>query len=326
MQSVTDRRWDLFGAAAGLLLGITDTLLLRASGVAMTISGSDATLLVGLTFTSSIALLGFLVGRLVRARARARRDAETIQRQRSALAESERAALQNEKLAALGRLAAGIAHEVRNPLGVIRASAAMVQEHFPPDAEDHRACGFILEEIDRLDGLIGSLLAFARPAPLQVRPSTVQDWVERASLLAQAKFQQQGVALRQQLEAGSEKLAADPDLLTQALLGLLTNAAEALEAPGTVEIRSRDDGDTLVVEVADDGPGVAADDRDRVFEPFFTTKTRGTGLGLAMAARIVRAHGGELRLVPGAGVGPDGRGACFALHLPRQLEIQGAAA
>ena len=326
MNFVTDRRWDLFGAAAGLLLGIGDTLLLRATGVAMTISGSDATWLVGVTFTSSTALLGFLVGRLIRARARARRDAETIAQQRSALADSERAALQNEKLAALGRLAAGIAHEVRNPLGVIRASAAMVQEHFEPEAEDHRACGFIMEEIDRLDGLIGSLLAFAKPAPLQVRPSAVEDWVERASVLAQEKLRQQGVALRRQLCASTAMVPADPDLLSQALLGLLTNAAEALEAPGTVEIRSRDDGDTLVVEVADDGPGVAPDDRDRVFEPFFTTKARGTGLGLAMASRIVRAHGGELRLVPGGGSGPNGRGACFALHLPRHAESQGAAA
>src|SRR4030095_8643719 len=184
MGSVRPERFGPWGALAGFALGAVDTALLVASGVEMTLAGRNATLLVGATFTSSFALLGFLSGSLAAARARARADAATIRGQQEALAASQRAAFENEKLAAIGRLAAGIAHEVRNPLGVIRASAALVQEHFAPGEDAHRACRFVVEETERLDGLIASLLAFARPTALERRRASVADVVERAALLA----------------------------------------------------------------------------------------------------------------------------------------------
>jgi len=318
MRNVERRRLDLLGAAAGLGLGTIDTLLLAWSGVEMTLAGRDASLLVGATFTSSLAVFGFLAGRLALLRARAREDAETIQAQQRALAASERAAFENEKLAAIGRLAAGIAHEVRNPLGVVRASASIVQEHFAEGDDAHRACRFIVEETDRLDGLISSLLAFARPTALALRPVPVAQVLTRAEGVAREVVAPRGATLVRR-EAGTLDLVvtADPELLTQLLLGLVTNAAEAVAPGGTIELRARKDEAGVVLAVADDGAGVPPADRERVFEPFFTTKERGTGLGLAMAERIARAHGGALRVVPGAGAGPDGRGACFELALPR---------
>jgi signal transduction histidine kinase len=319
MHVVTRRRIDLLGAAAGLALGTTDTLLLAWSGVDMTLAGRDASLLVGATFTSSLALFGFLAGRLAMARARARAAADTIRAQAEALARSERAAFENEKLAAIGRLAAGIAHEVRNPLGVVRASASLVQEHFREGEDAHRACRFIVEETDRLDGLIASLLAFARPTALALRPVPVAQIVARAEGLARDVLPPRAAAL---VVRGTERLdetvTADPELVAQLLLGLVTNAAEAAGPGGSIELRARREDGGVVLAVADDGPGVAAADRERVFEPFFTTKERGTGLGLAMADRIARAHGGALRVVDGAGAGPGGRGACFELCLPRE--------
>jgi|GEM_PF-1638101 len=311
------RRLDLLGAAAGLAVGAADTALLAWSGVEMRLAGRDAALLVGLTFTSSLVLLGWLAGRLALARARARADADTIRAQQSALAASQRAAFENEKLAAIGRLAAGIAHEVRNPLGVIRASASLVQEHFAAADDAHRACRFIVEETDRLDGLIASLLAFARPTELALRAVEVGPLVERAEALAREVVRARGVSLaRRDADAAGATVTADPDLLVQLLLGLVTNAAEAAAPGGAVELRVRRDAGGVVLAVADDGPGVDPAHRERIFEPFFTTKDRGTGLGLAMADRIARAHGGSLRLVPGAGAGPGGRGACFELALP----------
>jgi signal transduction histidine kinase len=316
MHAVRTRRLDWIGAAAGLALGLFDTWLLTLAGVEMQIGGREAAPLVALTFASSCTLLGWLAGRLALARARLRADAETIHRQQQALAASERAAFENEKLAAIGRLAAGIAHEVRNPLGVIRASAAMVRDHFAPGDDSHRACGFILEEIDRLDGLIASLLAFARPTTLRVRPAALDQVVARAAALADETLRKRDAKLLAEIAAPAPELPMDPDLIAQVLLGLVTNAAEAVSPGGRVALRARNEPAAVVVAVADDGPGVPEADRMRVFEPFYTTKASGTGLGLAMAERIARAHGGELRVVQGAGAGPDGRGACFELVLP----------
>ena len=325
MQRVRVRRLDWLGAGAGLLLGLVDTGLLALIGVEMRIGGKDATLLVALTFATSCTILGWLAGGLALARRREREAAAPIERQRQALDASQRAAFENEKLAAIGRLAAGIAHEVRNPLGVIRASAAMVREHFSPSDDAHRACGFILEEIDRLDALIASLLAFARPTQLRVRPAAVEDVVSRAAALAEELVRRREARLEAKLGAPAVELAVDPDLIAQVLLGLVTNAAEAVPRGGRVELRARAEAEQVVLAVADDGPGVPEADRARVFEPFFTTKAGGTGLGLAMAERIVRAHGGVLRVVPGAGAGPDGAGACFELALPRAAAVGVAA-
>jgi two-component system sensor histidine kinase HydH len=325
MLTMRIRRLDWFGAALGLALGLTDTWLLTLSGVEMRLDGRNAAPIVALTFATSCTLLGFLAGRLALARARLRADAETIRRQQQALESTQRAAYENEKLAAIGRLAAGIAHEVRNPLGVIRASAAMVREHFAPADDAHRACGFILDEIDRLDGLIASLLAFARPTALRVRPAALADMVARASALSGDALKKREARLEARLAEPDAELNVDPDLIAQLLLGLVTNATEAIAPGGRVELRARVEPAAVVLAVADDGPGVPEADRTRVFEPFYTTKASGTGLGLAMAERIARAHGGELRVIQGAGAGPGGRGACFELVLPRAQALGAAA-
>jgi two-component system sensor histidine kinase HydH len=325
MQRVRLPRSDWLGAAAGFLLGLTDTWLLTLTGVEMRIGGRDAAWFVALTFATSCTLLGWLAGSLALARRREREAAETIARQQQALEASRREAFENEKLAAIGRLAAGIAHEVRNPLGVIRASAAMVRDHFRAGDDAHRACGFIVEETDRLDGLIASLLAFARPTPLRLRPAALEELVARAAALADEQLRRHDARLEARLAATGAELAIDPDLIAQVLLGLVTNAAEAVPRGGRVELRARAEADRVVLAVADDGPGVPEADRARVFEPFFTTKPGGTGLGLAMAERIVRAHGGSLRVVPGAGAGPGGAGACFEVALPRATAVGVAA-
>ncbi len=311
------RRWDLWGALAGLALGAIDTWLLSAQGVDMRVAGRDATLLVGATFSSSLVIFGFLSGSLLRARGRARADAATIEGQLEALETSRRAAFENEKLAAIGRLAAGIAHEVRNPLGVIRASASMVQEGFQPGDESHRACQFIREEIDRLDGLITALLQFARPSELRVQSVALDKVIDRALQLADDDLRQREIEVfgREAL-ASLPEVQADPDLIAQVLLGLVTNAAEALERGGRIELRGERDAGEVCLSVADSGPGIAPEDAARVFEPFFTTKPKGTGLGLAMAARIAAAHCGRLELLEGSGAGASGAGACLRLHLP----------
>lgn len=301
-------RWDLMGGALGGALALFDLWVFGRWGLDLSaLRASAAGWTVLLSFPLSYGALGFLLGRLALARSRARADAAQIRAQLVQLEESRSRVLQSEKMAAIGRLAAGIAHEVRNPLGVIRASASLVQESIPPEREDHRACELITDEIDRLDGLIGALLAFAKPARLSLEPTSLRAVLERAGALAR---EASGVEL--ELGASEEQVEGDADLLTQLVLGLILNAGQAGARRVAVSVAAEEG--ALELAVADDGPGVPAAERERVFEPFFTTRAEGTGLGLAMAARIAEAHGGELAVGEDASLG----GARFVLRLPRR--------
>ena len=292
------RRAHLLAAAAGMTLGLIDLGLLLAAGAHIDLAGEDITAPVMLCYGGTFAALGYAIGRLTQARARARDDAARL--------------VQAEKLAGLGRMAAGVAHEVRNPLGVIRSSAALVEEGLPEgDPDLARACRFIQEEVDRLDSFVRDILVFARPltpAPEQIalRPALARAMTLAGGALAETEGE---------IAAADETLRADPDLLVQVVMGLLINAGEA--GGERVALRVAREGADCVLEVADDGPGVDASDAPRLFEPFFTTKAQGTGLGLAMASRIAQAHGGSLELAPGRGAGPGGRGACLRLRLPQ---------
>ncbi len=312
----TKRRWSLWGLLAGALLGVGDLTAFLALGLEMRLAHRSVMTEVMILFMLTYGGLGFVIGKLLEARTQARADAHTIASQLHALAASQRVALQNEKLAAIGRLAAGIAHEVRNPLGVIRASASMVREHFSPQEEAYRACEFIREEIDRLNSLITSLLTFSRPAELRLQPVIIEQAIERALQLTNDELQRRGITVVREIDGAPPTVMADPDLIAQVLFGLLINAAEAIGEHGLVIVRTVNERGHMLVEVVDTGPGIAPADAECIFEPFFTTKSSGTGLGLPMAARIVRAHGGLIEVVSGQGAGKDGVGARFRVRLP----------
>ena len=191
----------------------------------------------------------------------------------------------------------------------------MVQESFERGSESHRACDFICEEIDRLNGIIASLLNFARPATPRLTRIDAASVLDRALSLESGDLERRDIAIRRELRDPPSFLA-DPDLVAQVFLGLLINAAEAVQAHGTIEVRAEAGEDSACFEFADTGPGISREEAARIFEPFYTTKATGTGLGLAMTARIVDAHGGRIRVLHGKGAGPDGRGACFRVELP----------
>ncbi|MFO0576300.1 MAG: ATP-binding protein [Polyangia bacterium] len=309
-------RWELWGLFIGLGSGLFDLGLFWLLGDRLHLGPRTSIAVVTGLFALTSAVLGYAIGRLLVLRRREQEATRIISAQLGALAESQRQVLENEKLAAIGRLAAGIAHEVRNPLGVIRASAKMVQEGFSAGEDPHRACQFICEEIDRLNGLIGSLLTFARPQPLRLSRIGLDAVLERALQLIDDELRRRGVRLARPGASGLE-LLADADLLAQVVFSLLNNAAEALGQGGTIELRTFASPAELRIEVADSGPGLLPEHAQRLFEPFFTTKPTGTGLGLAMAQRIVQAHRGGLRFLPSRGAGPLGSGACFEIFLPR---------
>ncbi len=212
---------------------------------------------------------------------------------------------QSEKLAALGTLSAGLAHEMRNPANAIVNAIEPLSELLPPELrhDEHpvaQLVGVLRECSTQIALLSRQLLGFRRPGELEYQRSTVADVVGRAHALTSQLFK--SVALREELGYTGPLDCAAP-LLTQVLSNLLENGAHAAGAGGWVKLTSRSDGDRLVIEVSDSGAGVPAALRERIFEPFFTTKPpgSGTGLGLTMARQIVERHGGilDVREAPG---------------------------
>ncbi len=219
----------------------------------------------------------------------------------------------SERLADLGRVAAGLAHELRNPLASMAGSVELLSASEGLRSEDQRLMAIVLKEAARLEQLVARFLDYSRPVPPRLVP---HDLGQLAAEVA-AVFAGDPCAARVQVERALEPVtvACDPDQLRQVLWNLLLNAAQAAQPGsqgGTVRLRCGPDGEGGGrVEVEDDGPGVAPADRARLFTPFFTTKPGGTGLGLATVHRIVEAHGGTVEV---AAVEPHG--ARFTVHLP----------
>jgi signal transduction histidine kinase len=220
--------------------------------------------------------------------------------------------IQNEKLAALGQLAAAIAHEVRNPLAVIRSAAQGLRDTVPDGSADaRRSCSFITDEADRLGNLINSLLAFARPVHISPVRVPIAELFERAMTLAAEQKLEKKVHLQSHGTGNLEAVEVDPELMSQVFVGLLANAIEAADNDGEVILEAKSTGTQIELAVSDSGHGVAPELRERVFEPFFTTRAEGVGLGLAIARQIVEAHGGRIEV----GESSCG-GARFAVILP----------
>lgn len=231
----------------------------------------------------------------------------------SALRDMEMRLKREERLAAVGRLAAGIAHEIRNPLGAISGSIEMLRSSAAPSTDDARLMEIILRETDRLDGLIGEFLDYVKP--LRRNPSDVDlhSVLEETAEAIGATELGRDVTFVLPPEGSVGTVRGDRDHLKQVVWNLFLNAAQAMGGKGTVAARvdPRSE-DPLVLEFADDGPGIPAESMSRMFEPFFTTKERGTGLGLAMVHKIVEAHHGHIEVVSG-----PGEGARFRVTLPR---------
>jgi len=229
------------------------------------------------------------------------------------LAEVRESLLRSEKLATVGRLAAGLAHEVGNPLGAIAGYAAVARSRLPPEPPGELADAIdrIAAAAGRIDRTVRDLLDFARPAQAVLAPLDLGPVVDGALRLArvQARFRHVEVALS--LPPGLRPVA-DEHQLTQVLLNLFLNAGDAMGGAGRVEVRAWQEAARVAVEVRDSGPGIPAEDLPRVFDPFFTTKEpgQGTGLGLAICHRIVDSAGGEIDAGNAAG-----GGARFTLRL-----------
>jgi signal transduction histidine kinase len=229
----------------------------------------------------------------------------SLERTRASLA-------RQEHLATMGRMTAGIAHEIRNPLSIIRGAA----EHLVRVLRDHdlddEVAAYIPEEVDRLDRILGAYLAFGREKDAVRTDVLLDQLVRRTVKLVASEFAERDLAIQVDAAEGV-RVEADGPRLQQVMLNLLLNARDAAPAGSRIDVTVTNTGDRARVTVADCGPGLTADQFQHVFEPFWTTKDKGSGIGLAVSRRIARAHGGDLALAnrePGPG--------CIAtLSLPR---------
>ncbi len=243
--------------------------------------------------------------------------AEQMSETNRRLAEVQEQARRSERLAALGQMSAGLAHEIRNPLGVIKGSAEMLNQklgHTNPLASE--LAGYISTETNRLSALVARFLDFARPMELELVPGNVCDVVDRALAAVAKQRPDAKVIVEREYAEGVPRVGMEENLCEQVFQNLALNAYEAM-GPGGGTIRvtirpAREGGkEGARVSFQDSGPGVPADLKEQIFNPFFTTKKTGVGLGLAVVSKIVDEHRGSLRLESG-----PGRGALFLVFFP----------
>lgn len=236
------------------------------------------------------------------------------------LVESRQIAERQEKLASLGMLAAGVAHEIRNPLTAIKAWLYLQQKHLKRGTPEFSDAELIGGEINRLERIVKDFLQFARPSDPQFTVVPASRPLREAQTFLQPGLEKSGITLILE-DCPNADIRIDPQQIKQVLINLIQNAADSIGHDGTITLRARLDEkhidgqnqDVVILEVSDTGKGIPPEAEKRLFDPFFTTKDAGTGLGLPIAARIVEKHGGALQYQT-----QPGRGTTFGIILPLQ--------
>ncbi len=219
------------------------------------------------------------------------------------LGQAQAAVRRAERLAALGQLTAGLAHELRNPLGTIRGSAELLARNTAQENEIAREmAALIAREVDRMNSLVTRFLEFARPVTLRKSVQGIQGAIERAA---------RNLPVEAEYDASLPPFAFDEELMERVFVNLFTNAAQAMPNGGRVQVRARRNGSQAVVEVTDTGAGIPREHLESIFNPFFTTKPEGVGLGLAIVSKIVDDHGGKITVESEVG-----KGTTFRVLLP----------
>ncbi|WP_090138540.1 two-component system sensor histidine kinase ZraS [Kosakonia oryziphila] len=223
-----------------------------------------------------------------------------------------------EKLVALGHLAAGVAHEIRNPLSSIKGIAKYFAERTPQGGESHELAQVMGKEADRLNRVVSELLELVKPAHLVLQSVNLNDVISHSLQLVSQDAQSREIALHFAPNASLCRVEADPDRLTQVLLNLYLNAIHAIGRQGTIQVEACEcDGQRVKIVVRDSGKGIAPEQLQAIFTPYFTTKADGTGLGLAVVQNIIEQHGGTIQATSVAG-----NGAVFTLCLPVKAKQQ----
>jgi signal transduction histidine kinase len=257
-------------------------------------------------------LIGFLSLRERRHREKLEKTSDELSRAYQRLRSAFEQLKQSDRLAALGQLSAGIAHEIRNPLGSIKGSIEILETEIAPDNPKQEFVRIIKEETARLNSIIAEFLKFARPPKPAVEPSSLNELVLSTLMLLQKEAEHSGVEIRRHLDPALPEIKLDRDQIRQVLLNVVLNGIQAMPHGGVLEIRSTaGDKGGAVIEISDNGPGMDEKDLDHIFDPFFTTKPQGTGLGLSISYQLIQNHGGRI-----SARNNPARGMAFQIELP----------
>jgi signal transduction histidine kinase len=265
-------------------------------------------------------VVGVLTGALAKKellhRQRAENTAQNLDRSYQALKEQakliltfEEQLLRASQLSALGELAAGLAHEIRNPLGSIRGTAEIVRDPTTPIKQRDEFAAILIQEVDRLNLVVSNFLKFARPAPVGKQSYDLNRLLDELVDFTAPECQRSQVAVSL-TPAELPHIAVDPDQLRQVFLNLILNAVQAMPEGGTLQIHTSRRDDAVVTVFSDSGSGIPPAILPKIFNPFFTTRQTGNGLGLAISQRIVQAHGGQIEVDSGE------QGTTFRVLLP----------
>jgi len=306
-----------FGLLGTLLVvivanGFYLSFLLYINWTQMTVEGQDLSELVArVAFVAMAGILANSLAEDLRVQSeKHRRTAEHLAEANRQVVLAHEAVRRSDKLAALGQLTAGLAHELRNPLGTIKASAEMLNQQLSEENEVAReVAGFISTEVDRTNSLVTRFLQFARPLKLRMEKADLAQLLDRA--IADAEREAPAIAVYRNYALEIPPFPFDAELMERVFYNLVLNAAQATTSGGTVTVKTRAQGRIAEIAVIDRGVGIGAAQMKDIFNPFFTTKPDGVGLGLAIVAKIVDEHGGKIAVES-----EPGKGSIFCVSLP----------
>lgn len=218
----------------------------------------------------------------------------------------------SQSLASLGNLAAGIAHEIRNPLSSIKGFATYFKERYRDNPEDEKTAEIMIQEVERLNRVISQLLEFARPMDISKQPTSIHTVIRHTLKMIEGQARSKGITLLTELSPDVRDALIDPDKMTQVFLNLYLNAIEAMERGGELSVSLSPQGERMIrIDICDTGRGLDLEELAHIFDPYFTTKPTGTGLGLAIVHKIVEAHEGVIRADS-----VKGKGTTLSVFLP----------
>jgi len=234
-----------------------------------------------------------------------------LKEQTDVLFQTEEQLRRADRLTALGELSAGMAHEIRNPLGSIKGAVEILKDDYSSDDAKYEFIQILLKETDRLNNIVQEFLGFARPKQPSFQQADLNEALDSVLTLTAQEARKAGIRLEKRLDPGIGKRSLDAGLLKQAFLNLVLNAIQAMPQGGVLTVESSLRDGAIEVKIKDTGSGISEESRKKLFSPFFTTKKNGTGLGLAITYRIVENHRGRIDVAS-----EPGKGATFTVTIP----------